>query len=441
MIRNRDQLATTNSRELALRCIEAGIAASDPAQVLDNAVTCTGDMLQINGTSFDLSAYEEVLVVGGGKASGEQARVIADMLGDTIDAGLVITRDDLSIAGITVRVGDHPVPSERGVTATAELLSLLEGANEETLVLALITGGGSALLPAPADGITLSDVQTVTEALLSSGATIHEINAVRKHLSAIKGGGLARAAAPATVVGLLMSDVVGDDLSVIASGPTVPDPTTFQDARDVLDRYAIDVSASIDQRLQDGIDGILPETPGPHDPVFDQVTNVLTADSATPIRAAMSFLEDQADDALFLSSRIQGESREAAKSMVAIGEEIRVSGHPCNPPVVVLSGGETTVTINGDGQGGPNQEFALSAAIAGSPGITIAAVDTDGIDGTSPAAGGIVDADTVTDVTAARDALADNDAYGYLRDHGAILETGPTGTNVNDFRVMVVEPK
>lgn len=440
MITNRDELATTDTRDLALQCLEVGVEASDPTVVLTEAVSYENGVLKIGGQSYDLGSYNEVLVVGGGKASGEQARVLEDMLGARIDDGIVVTVSPLDLDHIDIRLGDHPVPSERGVAATNELLSLVREADEQTLIIALITGGGSALLPAPAGDVTLHDLQAVTRDLLASGATIQEINAVRKHLSAIKGGGLARAASPATVVSLLMSDVVGDDLSVIASGPTVPDSSTYEDARDLLRGHDIEPPTAIADRLEAGIRGNLPETPSPDDPVFEQVYNVLTADGATPIRAAVSFLSDHPYTPFFLSSRIRGESREAAKTMVGIGEEIRASAHPTSPPAVVLSGGETTVTIRGDGTGGPNQEFALSAAIEQSPGITIAAIDTDGIDGASDAAGGIIDASTVGAREEAQRALANNDAFPYLRDRTSAIMTGPTGTNVNDFRVMVVDP-
>ncbi len=439
MIERRGQLATTDARDLALACIETGLEASDPERVLADAVTRDGETLRVGDRSYSLEAYDEVVVVGGGKASGRQARALERILGDRIDRGLVVTEDALDLERVEVRVGDHPVPSERGVAATRALLSLLEEADDGTLVIALITGGGSALVPAPAEGISLDDLQSVTESLLASGASIHEINAVRKHLSAIKGGGLARTAAPGRVLGLLMSDVVGNDLSVIASGPTAPDESSFADAANVLERYGIDPPASVADRIAAGQRGEVPETPDPGDPVFDRVDNHLTADGTTPIEAAQSFLEIHPHEPLFLSSRIRGEAREAAITGVAVGEEIRASGNPVAPPAVVLSGGETTVTLGGDGRGGPNQEFALSAAIEMTEPMTVAAVYTDGTDGTGPAAGAIVDEDTVGDVEAARDALDANDTYPYLRERNAIVETGPTGTNVNDFRVIVLE--
>lgn len=440
MIERRSELASTTARELALSCIEVGIEASDPKRVIEETVALEQDTLVVAGDEYDLAAYDEILVVGGGKASGRQAVALESILDDRIDDGVIVTVESVELESIGVRIGDHPVPSERGEAATRDVLARLTDTTADTLVIALITGGGSALLPAPTEGITLESLQEVTQSLLDSGATIHEINAVRKHLSDTKGGGLARTAAPAQVIGLLMSDVVGNDQSVIASGPTVADESTFKEAMDVLERYEIDILSGVRERLAAGVDGRIEETPGPGDPAFDRVSNYITADGTTPIRAAMAYLDTEAYTAHFLSSRIRGEAREAAKTHVAIGEEIRSTGHPIAPPAVVLSGGETTVTMRGNGQGGPNQEFVVSGALEGLDGITLAAIDTDGIDGASPAAGGIVDDTTLDDVGAARRALADNDVFSYLNQRNGVLKTGATGTNVNDFRVMVVDP-
>ena len=319
--------------------------------------------------------------------------------------------------------------------------ALAEAATEETLVLGVVTGGGSALLPAPADDLSLENVQQVTDELLASGAAIDEINAVRKHLSALKGGRLAEAAAPATVVGLVFSDVVGNDLDVVASGPFVPDASTYEEALAVVDRYALDVPASVRTRLERGVQGDVPETPDPGDPVFEGVETHVLADGFTALDAARDEAVERGYDAHVLSSRIRGEAREAARSHVAIAEEMRATGNPFDPPAVVLSGGETTVTLRGDGDGGPNQEFALSAALElDEENVVVASVDTDGVDGASEAAGAVVDARTVTDDESdAHDALEGNDSLPFLDAHDALVVTGPTGTNVNDLRVMVVE--
>ena len=339
------------------------------------------------------------------------------------------------------------MPDEAGVEGARRVRAVVEDAGEGTLVLAVITGGGSALLPAPVDGIALADLQATTDLLLESGASIDEINAVRKHCSAIKGGRLAAAARPAHVATLAFSDVVGDDLGVIASGPTVPDPTTYADALAVLDRYGLDVPAAVHDHLEAGAAGNRSETPGP-DADFSHVDTHVLANAWTAVDAAREVAAERGYDPLVLSTRVRGEAREQGLGHVAVAEEIAASGEPVDPPAVVLSGGETTVTVRGDGEGGPNQEFALRAALefggtaGGSENAVLAAVDTDGRDGGSDAAGAIVDGSTVPDADAAaeaRAALADNDAGTYLDGRGALVYTGRTGTNVNDLRVLVVE--
>ncbi|WP_262179538.1 glycerate kinase type-2 family protein [Haloarcula laminariae] len=442
MIEDAERLAENEDRETALRCIEAGIEAGHPRTVVREAVTLDGDVLRVADATYDLGDYEELVVLGGGNAAAHVAVALEGELGDRLDRGVVVTDDPTETERVTVLDGDHPVPSERGADATRELLAAADAAGEDTLVLAAITGGGSALMVAPAGDVSLSDLQDTTDALLASGADIHEINAVRKHLSALKGGRLARRAAPATVVSLILSDVVGNDLSVIASGPVAPDESTFADALGVLDRYDVDAPDAVRARLERGAAGELDETPTADDPALAAVSNHVVADGMTVLDAARSAAAERGYDPLVLSSRVRGEAREAATTHVAIAEEIRATGTPVSPPAVVLSGGETTVTLRGDGSGGPNQEFATSAALelAGGEGkITVAAVDTDGIDGATDAAGALVDGTTVDDPNAAREALAENDVYPYLESRGALLITGPTGTNLNDLRVVVVD--
>ena len=446
MIEHRDQLADDAPTETALACIEAGIRAAHPRTVVRESVDFDGRTLRVREDEYDLDEYDEVVVVGGGNAAGHVAVALEAVLGDRIARGVVVTDDPTETDRIEVREGDHPVPSRRGEDGARAVLDLAESAGEETLVLAVVTGGGSALLPAPAgrseraDGVTLSDLQSVTDALLESGADIHEINAVRKHCSALKGGQLARAAAPATVVGLVLSDVVGNDLDVIASGPTSPDESTFAEAVSVLDRYGVETPERVRERLRRGADGALAETPRSDDPAFDRVRNHVLADGFTALRAAREAAADRGYRTLVLSSRVRGEAREAVKTHAAIAEEALATGNPVEPPAVVLSGGETTVTVRGDGEGGPNQEFAVGGALElDAEGVALAAVDTDGIDGATDAAGGIVDSATVEDPATARDALAANDVYPYLAERDALIRTGPTGTNVNDLRVLVVE--
>lgn len=447
MIDDRATLARSPARETALACIEAGIEAAHPERVLRETVALEGARLRVGESTYDLDEYETVCVVGGGKAAGGVAVVLDDLL-DTPGisvSGAVVTADPDAVATdrIAVLAGDHPVPSERGVESATRVLELARAADERTLVLAVVTGGTSALLPAPAEGIALADLQGVTQDLLDSGATIGEINAVRKHCSALKGGELARAAAPATVVGVLFSDVVGDDPAVIGSGPTAPDPTTYDDALAVLDCYDIDAPA-VRERLERGIEGAYEETPGLGMGVFDRVENHLLADAHTALDAAASIAIERGYEPLVLSSTVRGEAREVGTVHVAVAEECVATGSPVVPPAVVLSGGETTVTIRGDGRGGPNQELALRGALELSgthTDVTLCSVDTDGIDGASDAAGAVVDAETVVpaDREAAREALADNDTVSFLAARDALVVTGPTGTNVNDLRVLVVE--
>ncbi|WP_440764278.1 glycerate kinase type-2 family protein [Natronorubrum sp. DTA7] len=453
MIENRDRLATTDARDLTLECLEAGIAAGHPRRVIREAVSLEGrDRLRVadgtgNLAQYDLTQYDEIIVLGGGNAAAHVAAALEDVIGDRIGGGVVVTDDPAETDRVAVLEGDHPVPSQRGVESTRELLAAADAADERTLVLAAITGGGSALVSAPAGDVSLEDLQLTTDALLESGADISEINAVRKHCSALKGGQLARRVAPATVVSLLLSDVVGNDPSVIASGPTVPDGSTFADAIAVFERYEIDVPEAVVDRLERGAAGEIPETPDADDPVFETVETYVVADGTTVLEAAREVALERGYEPLVLSSRVRGEAREAATTHVAIAEEVLATGVPLSPPAVLLSGGETTVTVAGDGTGGPNQEFATSAAIELVDGrslegeITVAAVDTDGIDGATDAAGALVDGTTVEDRETARTALRNNDVSPYLAERGELIRTGATGTNLNDLRVVVVETK
>ena len=443
MIHNREQLAKTPSHAVALDCLTAGITAADPARLTRDAVSVADTTLTVGEASYDLAGYDEVIALGGGKAAAVVAAALEAVLGDHLDSGIVVTDSPRSTERVDVLAGTHPIPDERGVENTRRLLDTAAAADDSTLLVGVITGGGSALMAAPAAGISLADLRSTTDALLDSGATIDEINAVRKHCSAIKGGRLAAATQPADVCVLVVSDVVGNDLATIASGPLVGDPTTYADARAVIDRYDLNVPAAVTDRLARGDAGEIDETPAPGGSVFEGVTTAIIGDGLTAVRAAADRAAAAGFTPLVLSSRIRGEAREAAKTQVAIAEGIAATGDPLDPPAVVVSGGETTVTVDGEGVGGPNQEFALSAALelaAGddaAPETVVAAVDTDGVDGPTDAAGAIVDGETVS-VQEGRHALADNDATTALRAADAVITTGPTGTNVNDLRVVVV---
>jgi hydroxypyruvate reductase len=437
--------ARSPAHELALDCLAAGIEAARPERAIERHVSLSeeddadGGTLHVRGETYDLAAFDRVLVLGGGKAAGGLTRALEGLLGDRIDGGAVVLDAPADLDRVEVHVGGHPVPDEGSVAGARRLLELARTADERTLVLAPIAGGGSALLAAPVEGVSLADLRAVTESLLASGASIDELNAVRKHCSAIKGGGLARAAGDATVVGLLVSDVVGDDPAVVASGPTAPDPSTFVDARAVLDRYGIDPPDAIRERIDRGVAGQLEETADPDDPVFRRVSNHVLVGGHTAIEAAREVAEERGYGTVLLSARLRGEAAEAGLAHVAVAEEALDTGEPVDPPGVVLSGGETTVTLGDDpGEGGPNQELALRAAIELPEGAVLASVDTDGRDGGTDAAGGLVDASTVEDDDAARDALARHDAAPFLEARGTLLRSGRTGTNVNDLRVLVV---
>jgi len=439
-IRNREALADTPARDAALACIEAGIEAARPGRVVPETVAVDGDALRVQDATYDLAARDRVVVLGGGNAAAHVARALRAVLGDRLDGGVVVTDDPVDVTGVDVLESDHPVPSRRGVAAAERLLAAARDCGPETLALAVFTGGGSAVLPAPAGDLGLDDLQATTDALLDSGAPIHDVNAVRKHCSAVKGGRLARALAPATVVTLAFSDVVGDDLDVVASGPTVPDPSTYGDALAALDDHGVDAPASVREHLRAGAAGERPETPKPGDDAFADSSAHVLANGRTALDAARETARERGYDSLVLSAEVEGEAREVGGVHAAVAREVSATGDPVEPPAVVLSGGELTVTVAGDGDGGPNQECALAAAASGLPErAAFACVDTDGIDGASPDAGAVVDRDTVDDPAAARAALADNDAGGFLADRGALLRTGATGTNVNDLRVLVVD--
>jgi glycerate 2-kinase len=382
------------------------------------------------------------IVLGAGKASAAMAKAVEDHWPGPIE-GLVITRYGHAVPcrHIEIVEASHPVPDAAGHTAAQRILELAESAGPDDLVLCLISGGGSALLALPAPGLTLEDKQAVNKALLASGADIGQMNAVRKHLSAIKGGRLAAAAHPAKVVSLLISDVPNDDPSVIASGPTVPDPSTFEDARAVLKRYGITPSPAVQQHLERAEE----ESPKPGDPRLADVTNVMIATPQFSLEAAAEVARKAGVTPLLLGDSLEGEAYEVGKIMAGIAASAATHGHPLPAPCVLLSGGETTVTVRGKGRGGRNVEFLLATAVAlnGRPGIWGIAGDTDGIDGAEEIAGAIITPDTIARAAAkgikAKESLADNDGHSFFEALGDQVVTGPTLTNVNDFRAILIE--
>jgi hydroxypyruvate reductase len=430
-------------RDLAWQVMRAALRAVDPAQAVRNALRREGDRLTLGGRAYELARYRRVLVVGAGKAGAPMARAAEEILGDRLTAGLVDVKYGHTEATRIVRLREagHPLPDESSLEGTREIVRLLGSAAEDDLVLGLISGGGSALLMLPEAPITLAEYQALTEALLRSGATINQINTIRKHIEQVKGGRLAGLAAPAEVATLILSDVIGNPLDFIASGPTVPDTTTFADALDVLDRFGLRdaVPASVVDHLERGRRGEVPETPKPGDPLFQRVTTVVIGSNDVAAEAALAEARRLGFTSLLLTTFLEGEARDAGLLAAALAKELVRRGRPVAPPACLILGGETTVTVRGRGQGGRNQEIALAAALhmAGLERALVVALATDGTDGPTDAAGGIADGRTLERAERrgldARAALANNDSYAVLRDVGDLLVTGPTNTNVNDL--------
>ena len=435
-------------REAARRIFAAAVRAVDPGEAIRRHVIREGTRLRIGAERFDLAAVRRVVVVGCGKAAAPMAAAVEEILGDRIARGVVVTKYGHLHPTATIRVHEagHPVPDAAGLAGSEAVLEHVRHLGAQDLVVFLISGGGSALSPAPVTGISLADKQALTKALLACGADIREMNTIRKHISRIKGGQLARAAQPARVVALVLSDIVGDPLDAIASGPTVPDPTTYRDALAILDKYRIreEVPSSIRARLEAGARAEVPETPKPDDPLFARVVNVIVASNIQALEAARLEASRLGLTPMILSSSIEGETRDIARMHAAIAREIRKTGNPLSPPACVISGGETTVTLRGAGKGGRNQEFALAAAldIAGLARVVILSGGTDGTDGPTDAAGAIADGETCARAAAqglnVRASLNANDSYHFFQGLGDLLITGPTNTNVMDVRVVLV---
>ena len=435
-------------RKAALGIFDAAVRAVDPGEAIHRHVIRDGDRLRLDQETVDLGSLRQLVVVGLGKAGASMAAAAEEILGDRIARGVVVTKYGHVQPTKRIRLHEagHPVPDAAGIAGAQAILDQVKGLGPEDLVLVLISGGGSALTPAPVDGISLAEKQALTKALLACGADIREMNALRKHISRIKGGQLARAATPARVFTLILSDIVGDPLDAIASGPTVPDPTTYADALAILDKYRIrgDISPSIRTHLEAGARGEIAETPKPTDPLFSRVKSLMVASNIQALEAARSEARALGLTPMILSSFIEGETREIARMHAALAREVRASGNPDKPPVCIITGGETTVTLRGKGTGGRNQEFALAAAldIAGLTDVVVLSAGTDGTDGPTDAAGAIVDGETVARAVAQglnpRAALDANDAYPFFQRLGDLIITGPTKTNVMDVRLVLV---
>lgn len=439
-----------------------GLERVDPRRLLDYSLSLDGEKLAVRHAGgafhYDLADYRHLVVAGMGKASAMLAKALEGILGDRIEDGFVVTKtlSGLECSRIRLAEAGHPVPDERSVAAGGEILALAgkvrrwECLGEATLVIILISGGGSALLSAPAEGLSLADKAATTRLLLGSGATIQEMNAVRKHLSALKGGRLAEAFAPASLLSLILSDVVGDDLDAIASGPTVPDPVTWEAARRVLaDRGVWDkVPASVRTVFEEGFGGQRPDTPKAGSPVFRGTRTFLIGNNMLALKSAADEARKRGYNTLLLSSRIVGEAREVARLFLALAGDIAQYGLPLARPACVLAGGETTVTLKGGGLGGRNQEMALAVLAALDPSrpghgdMVFLSAGTDGNDGPTDAAGAFASLALREKARAARldphDYLANNDSYHFFSGIDGLLKTGSTGTNVCDMQILLL---
>jgi glycerate 2-kinase len=448
LIQNGQTRLDRRARRLALNCLESALYSVDPNRIIKSRVHLRNSALRIDQYSFDLRKFKHVYVVGGGKASGSMAVALEQILEDRITCGLVNVpkKDKNRTKIISLHEASHPIPDESGVAGTRRMLKIAEQAEEHDLVICLISGGGSSLMPLPRGRISIADKKKLTEALLRSGATINEINAVRKHISDFKGGWLAKKAYPATILNLILSDVVGDPLDSIASGPTVPDSTTFKDAIKVLQKYGLWSMApsSIKRVLNDGEKGLIPETPKAQDEALTKAYNVIVGNNRSASLAARESLRKAGLNTLLLTATLEGEARQAGIVLATIAREVCASGNPVPKPAGLVAGGETTVTVTGKGLGGRNQEIALAASpkLSSLDSVVIASLTTDGVDGPTDAAGAIADGKTL--VRAAQSGLApehfllENDSYHFFEKLGDLVFTGPTGTNVNDVSVIVV---
>ena len=421
---------------------EAALAAAEPSETVRRVLRSAGDRrVTVGEESFE---PQRIFALAIGKASGAMARAAGEIFGDSLDGGLCVTKaghEEPSPPFETI-LGGHPEPNEGSVRAARMTEQLLDGLGEGDLLLVLVSGGASALLGDVADSISLQDLKTLNGALLKSGAAIGEINAVRKHVSSLKGGGLVQRAAPARIVALLLSDVVGDDPSSIGSGLTVPDPTTLEDVSRILDRYAIEAPESVAEYLAERR-----ETPKPGNEAFEKLTNLVVGGGRLTAIAAAEKARALGYKSLLLSTYLTGDARDVAGLHAAVVKEVLESANPLSPPCAIITGGEATVLVRGKGTGGPNQEFTLSLALEleNVERWAALALDTDGNDGSTDAAGAWADGTTAARIreggVAPAKALDENDSYHALDAGGALIHTGPTGTNVNDLRVVLVSDR
>ena len=435
-------------REIALDLFMTAVRAADPYEKVRESVRFDNNNIEIAGKVYPRSEYHRVIVVGAGKASARMGEALESVLGDIIEDGWINTKDGHAVPLRNIRVHEagHPVPDQRGANGAGEIICLLNSADEHTLAICLLSGGGSALLPAPTEGLTLDTKQIVTRLLLSAGADIHEMNAVRKHMSALKGGKMTRIAAPGRIHALILSDVIGDRLDTIASGPTVADETTFSECLEIFNNYNMTNKLPVEavNHFRRGAAGEMSETVKPGDPCLGNVTNTIIGSNRIAVDAARKCAIEYGYNTMVLTTKLDGEARYAGTMLASVASEIRRTGDPLKPPACIIAGGETTVTIRGNGLGGRNQEMALAAAerIEGMEDVVFLSGGTDGTDGPTDAAGGLVDGKTASNGRTMglnmETYLAANDSYHYLDKVDGLIQTGPTGTNVMDIQIVLV---
>jgi len=435
-------------RRDALEIFQSGLEAVNPQKAIIRNLIFEVGKLKVGEKTYDLEDYKQIFIFGAGKASAAMAQPLEEILMERIKGGLINVKYGhvLPLKKIEINEAGHPLPDEAGFRGAKKMVEMLKKTGERDLVFFLISGGGSALLPYPQEGVSLDDKKKVTQILLEAGATIAEINIVRKHISKLKGGRLAKIVFPSSLISLILSDVVDDKLDTIASGPTVPDESTFKDCLEIAQRYGVweKFPVGVRRLIEKGLSGLVDETPKEDDPAFKKVQNVIIARNRDAVESARRKAEELGYNAMIISTSVEGEAKEVAKVHVAIAKEILSSGNPLKRPACVISGGETTVTIRGKGLGGRNQEFALEAAIGieGYPGVLILSCGTDGTDGPTDAAGAMVDGMSVRRAKElgleARKYLRENDSYHFFKRLGDLIFTGPTFTNVMDLRLVLV---
>jgi glycerate 2-kinase len=437
-------------RREALEIFHTSLKAVDPVIAVKRFLKKESITLIVKDNSFDLDSFDNIYLIGFGKAAAAMARGVEEVLGDDLKAGIVSVKyghlDKVS-SKIKINEAAHPVPDEAGMKGANEIVNFLKQRIETDLIICVISGGGSAILPLPCEGITLAEKQETTKLLLACGADIKEINAIRKHISQVKGGQLARLTQPATLVTLILSDVIGDPLDSIASGPAAPDQTTFEDCWAILEKYDLlgKIPPAVEQHLKSGVDKLIPDTPKAGDPAFSKTYNNIVGSNWEAVVAARDNAQKLGYNTLILSTFVEGETKDVARVHAAIAKEVQKTGNPIAVPACIISGGETTVTIRGDGLGGRNQEFVLAAAmdIQGMENVVILSAGTDGTDGPTDAAGAIADGKTIERANQLNldtlKFLQNNDSYHYFEKSNDLIKTGPTNTNVMDIRIMLIK--